>query len=97
YSLSYSAAPGCQLDIKILTAAGTIGPSQRLIIRYRTQLDASTQTGVALTNVAGAVQWFNADSSNPNRQLINGNLTDGTPGVLDNQDAHTVTVTAPGY
>src|SRR5262249_25576748 len=74
------------------------GPNQQLIIRYRTQLDANTQTAVALTNVAGAIQWFNADSSNPNRRVTNSNLTDGTPGILDNQDAHTVTVTAPaGY
>ena len=65
YSLSYSAAPNCQLDITMLTAAGRFGPNERLIIRYRTQLDANTQNGVALTNVAGAIQWFNADSSNP--------------------------------
>src|SRR5262249_46209003 len=63
YSLSYSAAPNCQLDITMLTAAGTIGPNQRLIIHYQTQLDANTQTGATLTNIAGAIQWFNADSS----------------------------------
>ncbi len=63
YSLSYSAAPSCRLDIRMLTAAGRIGPNERLIIRYRTQLDANTQNGVALTNVAGAIQWFNGDSS----------------------------------
>ena len=40
YSLSYSAAPNCRLDITMLTAAGRIGPNERLIIRYRTQLDA---------------------------------------------------------
>src|SRR3989442_2161243 len=62
YSLSYSAAPTCQLDITMLTAAGTIGPNQRLIIRYRTQLDANTPNGVTLTNVAGAIQWFNRAS-----------------------------------
>ena len=52
----------------MLTAAGRIGPNERLIIRYRTQLDANTQNGVALTNVAGAIQWFNGASSNPNRE-----------------------------
>src|SRR5262249_34432476 len=51
YSLSPPAAPSCQLDITMLTAAGTIGPNQRLILRYRTQLDANTQNGVALTNI----------------------------------------------
>src|SRR5262249_40456051 len=55
YSLSYSAAPNCRLDMTMLTAAGTIGPNERLIIHYRTQLDVNTQSGVTLTNVAGAI------------------------------------------
>src|SRR5262249_700995 len=55
-------------------------------------LDANTQSGASLTNVAGAIQWFNADSSNPSRKTFSGLLTNGTPGVLDNQDAFTVTV-----
>src|SRR5438128_993385 len=98
YSLSYSAAPNCQLDITMLTAAGMIGPNQRLIVRYRTQLDANTQNGVTLTNIAGAIQWFNGDSSNTSRQTYTGTLTNGTPGILDNQDAFTVTAAAlAGY
>src|SRR5207249_7109526 len=97
YSLSYSAAPNCRLDITMLTAAGKIGPNERLIIRYRTQLDSNTQNGVTLTNVAGAIQWFDADSSNPNRKSSTRTLTNGTPGVLDHEDAHTVTVALAGY
>jgi uncharacterized repeat protein (TIGR01451 family) len=97
YSLSFSGAPNCQLDISILTAAGTISPTQHLILRYRTQLDANTQNGVALTNVAGAMQWFNADSSVPTRKTYTGILTNGTPGVLDSQDAHTVNAALAGY
>src|SRR5437773_7341773 len=97
YSLSYSAAPNCQLDITMLTAAGRIGPNERLIIRYRTQLDANSQNGVTLTNVAGTIQWFNGDSSNPNRKSSTRTLTNGTPGVLDHEDAHTVTVALAGY
>jgi uncharacterized repeat protein (TIGR01451 family)/fimbrial isopeptide formation D2 family protein len=92
YSLSYSAAPNCQLGITMLTAAGRIGPNERLIIRYRTQLDANSQNGAQLTNVAGAIQWFNGDSSVSTRQTYTRTLTNGTPGVLDFQDAHTVTV-----
>src|SRR5262249_34580751 len=97
YSLNYSAAPNCQLNITILTAAGRIGPNEHLIVRYRTQLDANTQNGIALTNIAGAIQWFNADSSNPNRTTSTRTLTNGTPGVLDHEDAFTVTssVSAP--
>jgi uncharacterized repeat protein (TIGR01451 family) len=97
YSFNYTAAPNCQLDIAILTAAGTIGPNQRLVLNYRTQLDANTQNGVTLTNVAGAIQWFNGDSSIPSRKTYTGVLTNGTPGTADNQDAHTVTVALAGY
>ena len=92
FSISYSGAPTCELTLTILTAVGTIGPSQRLIINYRTQLDANSQNGAQLTNVAGAVQWFAGDSSLSTRQSYTRTLTDGTPGILDFQDAHTVTV-----
>src|SRR6266516_3661485 len=83
YSLSYTAAPNCLLDITMLTAAGRIGPNERLIIHYRTQLDANTQNGATLTNVAGAIQWFNADSSIASRKASTGTLTNGTPGIQD--------------
>src|SRR5262249_29568826 len=85
-------APTCELTLNMLTPATTISQSQRLIITYRTQLDANSQNGVTLTNVAGATQWFDADSSVPTRQSFPHTLTDGTPGVPDFQDAHTVTV-----
>jgi uncharacterized repeat protein (TIGR01451 family) len=97
YVPSYSAAPDCQLDITMRTAAGTIGPDERLIIRYRTQLDGDTQDGITLTNVAGAIQWFNGDDSNPDRLPYSRTLTDGTVGTLDHEDAHTVTVALTGF
>src|SRR5262249_15250406 len=40
----------------------------------------------------GAIQWFDADPSVSTRIASTRTLTDGTPGVLDFQDAHTVTV-----
>src|SRR4029077_20069998 len=80
----------------MLTAAATISQNQRLIINYRTQLDANSQNGIQLTNVAGAIQWFDADSSVSTRQSFTRTLTDGTPGVLDFQDAHTVAVVVTG-
>src|SRR6266849_3950153 len=92
FSINYIAAPTCKLTLTMLTAAATISPNQRLIITYRTQLDANSQNGTQLTNVAGAIQWFDGDSTNPNRKTFTGPLTDGTPGILDFQDAHTVTV-----
>src|SRR6266446_1667254 len=96
FSINYSGAPTCELTLTMLTAAGTIGANQHLIITYRTQLDANSQAGTPLTNVAGATQWFDADPSIPTRQSFTRTLTDGTPGVLDFQDAHTVTVVVPG-
>jgi uncharacterized repeat protein (TIGR01451 family) len=91
FSISYAAST-CQLTLTMLTAAGTIGPTQRLIVTYQTQLDANSQNGAQLTNVAGATQWFNGDSSVSTRQSFTHTLTNGTPGVLDFQDAHTITV-----
>src|SRR5215470_12833740 len=92
FSINYSGAPTCELTLPMLTAAATIGANQHLIITYRTQLDANSQAGTQLTNVAGAIQWFDADPSVSTRIASTRTLTDGTPGVLDFQDAHTVTV-----
>src|SRR3974377_354779 len=80
----------------MLTPAGTISANQHLIITYQTQLDANSQNGATLTNVAGAIQWFNGSSATTNRKTYTGPLTNGTPGILDNQDAHTVTVATSG-
>src|SRR5262249_7443429 len=80
------------LTLAMLTAAGTIGANQQLIITYRTQLDANSQAGTQLTNVAGAIQWFDAGPSVSTRKASTRTLTNGTPGVLDFQDAHSVTV-----
>jgi uncharacterized repeat protein (TIGR01451 family)/fimbrial isopeptide formation D2 family protein len=96
FSISYNGAPTCELTLTMLTAAATISQNQRLIINYQTQLDANSQIGTTLTNVAGAIQWFDGDSTTTNRKTFTGPLTNGTPGVLDNQDAHTVTVVVAG-
>jgi uncharacterized repeat protein (TIGR01451 family) len=97
YTLSYSGAPTCELTLAMRTAAGAIGANERLIVTYRTQLDADTQDGATLTNVAGAIQWFNAGSSVGGRQPYTRTLTDGTVGTVDHEDAHTVTVSVSGY
>src|SRR6266852_1290786 len=96
FSINYNGAPTCELTLTMLTAAATISQNQRLIINYQTRLDANSQVGTQFTNVAGAIQWFDGDSTTVNRKTFTGPLTSGTPGVLDNQDAHTVTVVAPG-
>ncbi|HUG98070.1 MAG TPA: hypothetical protein VMQ83_02720 [Gammaproteobacteria bacterium] len=96
YLFGYSAAPGCELSLEFLTAASTIGAGERLIIRYRTKLDVGTLDGVALTNVAGATEWFHVDPGGSFRQSFPRTLTDGTVGVLDHEDAHTVTTALAG-
>jgi large repetitive protein len=96
YTLTWNGAPTCELTLTMLTPAGVIGADERLVVTYRTQLDAGSQNAASLTNVAGAVQWFNGDSSVVNRVAFNRTLTDGTVGTLDFQDAHTVTVALSG-
>jgi uncharacterized repeat protein (TIGR01451 family) len=97
YSLSYVGAPTCELTLSMVSSEAAIGPNERLIISYRTQLDADTQDGAALTNVAGTTEWFNGDASNPNRTAFVRTLTNGTVGTLDHEDAHTVTTALTGF
>jgi uncharacterized repeat protein (TIGR01451 family)/fimbrial isopeptide formation D2 family protein len=97
FTMTYSGAPRCELTLTMLTPAAAIGPGERLIIAYRTRLDADSQDGALLTNVVGATQWFNGDSSNVDRVVFNRTLTNGTPGVVDHEDAHTTTVELRGY
>ena len=48
YSASYDGAPDCRLDLAFQSPAAVIGPGERLIVRYRTQLDVDTQDGSLL-------------------------------------------------
>src|SRR5688572_21067752 len=92
YTLAYNGVT-CELTLRTLSAASVIGVGgQRLIITYRTQLDSPFQYGGALTNVAGATEWFNDVDTNPGRLVYTRALTDGTVGVVDHEDAHSVTV-----
>src|SRR5258707_6069910 len=95
YTLSYAGAPACTLTLNMLSAAAVIGPTQRLIVTYQTQLDANTQNGATLTNVAGTTLWDNGPSSDTRRQSYTRTLTNGTPRELECQDAHTVTAVIP--
>ena len=97
FTASYAAAPTCELTLRMSTPAAVIGPNQRLVVTYRTRLDADSQNGITLTNVAGATQWFNGAASNVERVTYTRMLTNGTPGVADHEDAHTVAVGLYGY
>ncbi|MEZ4334496.1 MAG: OmpA family protein [Myxococcota bacterium] len=93
--------PDCDFSLSLLTPATTIGPGERLIVTYEALLDADSQDGEALTNVAGAVDWYSADGSVPatagDRRQYTRTLTDGTVGTLDHEDAYTTTVALPLY
>jgi large repetitive protein len=98
YTLAYTAGPPtCEITLTLLDAAGPIGPNEHLIVTYEAELDADTQNGASLTNVAGATEWFNGDSSISDRQPYTRTVTNGTIGTDDHQDAHTVTVAITGY
>jgi uncharacterized repeat protein (TIGR01451 family) len=90
YSLAYNGAT-CELTFITQSAESVIGVGERLMIAYRTQLDTDSQDGIVLTNVAGATEWFNSDGST----MYSRNLTDGTVGVGDHEDAHSVAVDLP--
>jgi len=92
YSLAYDGA-ACELTFNTITAAAVIAVDERLMIAYRTQLDADSQDGITLTNVAGAIEWFNSDAST----MYSRALTDGTVGVGDHEDAHSVIVDLPVF
>ena len=97
YTINYSGAPNCELTFMMLTAAGVVGPDERLVISYQTQLDADSQNGAQLTNIAGVTQWYNGDSSNVDRIGYSRSLTDGTPATVDHEDEHTVEVGLFGW
>ncbi|HTG82900.1 MAG TPA: SdrD B-like domain-containing protein, partial [Geobacteraceae bacterium] len=98
FTVSFAGAPACTFTVAMRSSAAAIPPTDRLIVTYSAALDPSTAGGITLTNVAGATQWLSADpavTAPGNIQTVTGVLTNGTPGVLDNQDAFTVTTQAP--
>ena len=97
FTALFAGDPTCELALTMLSAAAVVGPDQRLIVTYETQLDADSENGAALTNIAGATQWFSAAASSPSRHTFTRTLTNGTVGTLDHEDAHTVTVAVPAF
>ena len=99
FTVDFLAAPDCTVEVRVLTPAGAVGPDQRLILTYQAQLDEDTARNARLTNVAGAVEWLSAD---PSVDAAGGeavtyarSLTDGTVGVADHEDAHTLLAGRP--
>jgi len=90
YTLAWDSA-ACELAFNTLNGASVIGVDERLMIAYRTQLDTDSQDGITLTNVAAATGWTNSDGST----VYSRTLTDGTLGIGDHEDAHSVIVDLP--
>jgi len=98
FTVGFAGAPACTLTIALKSAAAALAPTERLIVTYNASLDPYTAGGISLTNVAAATRWLSADpavTAPGNLQTVSGALTNGTPGVLDNQDAFSVTTQAP--
>ena len=99
YSATFLGDPDCNLTITLLNSAAAIGADQRLLVTYQTALDADSQQGANLTNIAGATEWFSIDVSNPAAlnyaRSYSRVVTDGTVNTLDHEDAHTVVVFSP--
>ena len=62
--------------------AGPIGPNEHLIIDYRTKVDADSDSGAVLSNVAAVTQWSN-DEDNAIGETYTCSMTDGTVGTSD--------------
>jgi uncharacterized repeat protein (TIGR01451 family) len=98
FTVSFAGAPACTFTVAMKSSAAAIPPTDRLIVTYSASLDPYTAGAITLTNIAGGTQWLSADpavTAPGNIQTVTGPLTNGTPGVLDNQDAFTVTTQTP--
>ncbi len=98
FTVSYSGSPSCEFTFTAQSASAVIGPSERLVITYESQLDGGTTGDIEpLTNIVGADLWYSGPVSTGNRREYDKTITDGTPGVSDFQDAYTVTTALSGY
>ncbi len=102
YTLSYAGPTTCELTFTMTPAGGAIGPNEHLIVSYRAGLDADTKAsadGIALTNVAGASQWFSADGAYPSVTYSKVVSTDGAVAAasVDHQDSYTIYSALAGY
>ncbi|HEY5996426.1 MAG TPA: hypothetical protein VIU29_05355, partial [Candidatus Deferrimicrobiaceae bacterium] len=93
YLLNYS---GCNLSFVLRETASPIRPNEHLVIAYRTKVDADSQSGAVLTNVAAATRWSSA-RDNTVGQTFTCTPTDGTKGIADCQDANSLLVALSGY
>jgi uncharacterized repeat protein (TIGR01451 family)/fimbrial isopeptide formation D2 family protein len=75
-----------------MRSSTVVAPGQRLIITYSAELDADNINAGTLMNIAGATQWLSMDPASTVYHTYDAELTDGTLGVADHQDAYQITV-----
>jgi uncharacterized repeat protein (TIGR01451 family)/fimbrial isopeptide formation D2 family protein len=98
FTVSFAGAPACTFTIAMKSSSAAIPPTDRLIVTYSASLDPNSAGGITLTNIAAATRWMSADpavTAPGNIRTFTAPLTNGTPGVLDSEDAFTVTTLAP--
>ncbi|WP_176491139.1 MULTISPECIES: isopeptide-forming domain-containing fimbrial protein [Microbulbifer] len=106
YTLSYNPGPNGQdagrLFIELEDEAGGLAPDDVLVITYESRLntvgsDNEPANGQLLINVAAATFWANDAETNSTRGEYTRQLTDGTVGTDDHEDAASVEVALSGY
>ena len=97
FTTSFAGDPTCSLTLSMQSSDTTIGVDQRLIVTFEAQVDVGTLDNAVLTNLAGATEWFGRDPTSYLGRTYTRNVTDGTVGTLDHEDAHTTTVFAPAF
>lgn len=99
FVVEFDGAPDCEWRLRLLSASGGLTADRRLIVSYELQLDVDTANAITLTNLAGVTRWYSADpgAAGAVPRTYDRLLTDGTPGVLDHEDAYTVNTEAPVF
>ncbi|MDH5736939.1 MAG: hypothetical protein OEZ23_01450, partial [Gammaproteobacteria bacterium] len=94
YVTSFVASPDCTLAITMQSAAAALAPTQRLMISYTLTLDEDSPPDTAFTNVAAVTDWYSGDTDGTGAtgdiRAYSRTLSDGTSGVVDHEDDHTV-------
>lgn len=87
YQVSYT---DCQLTVNALTPDAALAPGQVMTLTYHAWLDNDTAGDQTLTNVAGATRWYSQPASADERRVYEREVTDGSVGVADHEDAHSL-------
>ncbi|MCZ6773950.1 MAG: hypothetical protein O7G83_18485, partial [Proteobacteria bacterium] len=99
YNAVFSGDPLCSLQLTMLNSTSAIGADEHLIVTYDTELDGDSIENAALTNIAGATEWFSLDVEDAAALVYARDydrvLTDGTVNTVDHEDALTILVFTP--